>query len=86
MLVRVCYGEQRVWSEVRVPSVADEAARQVSRERTALTQERTRLVNQLRGWLATWGCRLPARRRATLVDATCGIGRASPCRAKCKRA
>jgi len=65
MLVRVCYGERRVWSEVRVPSVADEAARQVSRERTALTQERTRLVNQLRGWLATWGSRLPARRQAS---------------------
>jgi transposase len=42
--------------------VADEAARQVSRERTALTQEQTRLVNQLRGWLATWGCALPTRR------------------------
>jgi transposase len=64
MLVRVCYGERRVWSEVRVPSIADEAARQVSRERTALTQERTRLVNQLRSWLATWGSRLPGRRRA----------------------
>jgi transposase len=64
MLVRVCYGETRVWSEVHIPSVADEAARQVSRERTALTQEQTRLVNQLRGWLATWGSRLPARRRA----------------------
>ena len=64
MLVRVCCGERRVWSEVRVPSVADEAARQVSRERTALTQERTRLVNQRRGWLATWGGRLPSRRPA----------------------
>jgi transposase len=64
MLVRVCVGERRVWSEVRVPSVADEAARQVSRERTALTQDQTRLVNQMRGWLATWGCRLPARRPA----------------------
>jgi transposase len=64
MLVRVCVGERRVWSEVHVPSVADEAARQVSRERTALTQEQTRLVNQMRGWLATWGCRLPARRPA----------------------
>jgi transposase len=64
MLVRVCVGERRVWSEVQVPSVADEAARQVSRERTALTQEQTRLVNQMRGWLATWGCRLPARRPA----------------------
>jgi transposase len=63
MLVRVCCGEQRVWHEVRVPSVADEAARQVSRERTALTKEQTRLRNQITGWLATWGCVVPARTR-----------------------
>jgi transposase len=62
MLVRVCYGERKVWSEVRVPTVAAEAARQVSRERTALGKEQTRLINQLRGWLATWGTRLPRRR------------------------
>lgn len=64
MLVRVCQGEARVWREVHVPSAADEAARHVSRERTALTQEQTRLRNQRRGWLATWGGPLPARRRA----------------------
>ena len=63
MLVRVCYGERRVWSEVRVPTVAEEAARQVSRERTALTQEQTRRINQMRGWLATWGCALPRHRQ-----------------------
>ena len=62
MLVRVCAGERRVWSEVRVPTVATEAARQVSRERTALTQEQTRVINQLRGWLTTWGAVLPSRR------------------------
>jgi len=62
LLVRVWGGERDAWREVRVPSVADEAARQVSRERTALTQEQTRLINQLRGWLATWGCALPRRR------------------------
>ena len=62
MLVRVCLGERRVWSEVHVPSVAAEAARQVSRERTALTQEQTRLTNQMRGWLATWGAALPRYR------------------------
>lgn len=62
-LVRVCAGERGVWSEVRVPTVAEEAARQVSRERTALTQDQTRLVNQMRGWLATWGASLPAGRR-----------------------
>jgi transposase len=64
MLVRVCSGETKVWNEVHVPSVAAEAARQVSRERTALTQEQTRLTNQLRGWLATWGAALPRRRPA----------------------
>src|SRR3990170_4062780 len=62
MLVRVCGGERRVWSEVRVPTVAEEAARQVSRERTALTQDQTRLENQMQGWLATWGCAWPSRR------------------------
>jgi transposase len=62
MLVRVCHGEQGVWAEVRVPSVADEAARQVSRERTTLVQEQTRLINQMRSWLALWGGRLPRRR------------------------
>ena len=65
MWVRVCSGERRVWSEVHVPTVADEAARQVSRERTALTEDQTRLVNQLRGWLATWGATLPSRRRGS---------------------
>ena len=63
MLVRVWAGEQGVWSEVRVPTVVEEAARQVSRERTALTQEHTRLINQMRGWLATWGATFPSRRR-----------------------
>lgn len=71
MLVRVCLGEQRVWREVHVPAVADEAARHVSRERTQLTQERTRLVNQLRSWLATWGARLPTRRAAPWWTAVC---------------
>jgi transposase len=62
MLVRVCQGEKDVWAEVRVPSVADEEARQVSRERTTLVQEQTRLINQMRSWLALWGCRWPRRR------------------------
>jgi transposase len=66
MLMRVCLGEPRVWQEVRVPAVADEAARQRSRERSALVKERTRLRNQIDSWLATWGCRVStaARRRA----------------------
>lgn len=64
MLVRVGSGEQGVWREVRVPSVAAEAARQVSRERTALVAERTGLTNQLRSWLALCGTTLPATRPA----------------------
>lgn len=59
MLVRVACGERTVWREVRVPSVAAEAARHVSRERQTLVQDRTRLVNQVRSWLTTWGAALP---------------------------
>jgi transposase len=59
MLVRVCAGDRGAWAEVRVPTVAAEAARHVSRERTALTQEQTRLRHQIGSWLATWGCRVP---------------------------
>ncbi len=62
MLVRAWHGERQVWREVRVPSLAAEAQRQVSRERTALVQERTALFNQLHGWLATCGATVPARR------------------------
>ena len=85
MLVRVCCGERRVWSEVRVPTVAEEAARQVSRERTALTQEQTRLINQMRGWLATWGCALPRASRERVVDARSATGRGRRCPSRCKR-
>jgi transposase len=64
MLVRACCGERDVWREVQVPPVADEAARQVSRERSTLVQEQTRLINQMRSWLTTWGARLATGRRA----------------------
>jgi transposase len=63
MLIRACVGEPQVWAEVRVPSEADVGARHRSRERTQLVQERTRLVNQMRSWVTTWGCAWPARRR-----------------------
>lgn len=62
MLMRVCGGERHVWQEVSVPTVADEAARHLSRERSQLVQERTRLMNQMRSLVATWGARLPSRR------------------------
>jgi transposase len=71
MLVRVCQGERDVWREVRVPPEEAEAARHRSRERTPLTQERTRVVNQLRSWLATYGAALPRRRQGTWWLAVC---------------
>jgi len=64
MLVRACTGERDVWREVHVPTPAEEAARHVSRERTTLVQEHTRVLNQMRSWLVTWGCALPSRRAA----------------------
>lgn len=63
MLVRVGSGEPKVWAEVRVPTEAAEAARHVSRERTALTKEQTRLRNQVGSWLATFGGAVRGRRR-----------------------
>lgn len=61
MLMRVCLGETGVWQEVHVPGVDEEMARHRSRERQTLVAERTRILNQMRGWLATVGTSLPAR-------------------------
>jgi transposase len=67
MLVRVCGGEPDVWREVHVPSVADEARRHGSRERTTLVQDRTRLRNQARSWLVTFGGAWPRRRTGASI-------------------
>jgi transposase len=63
LLVRRGLGDREVWHEVHVPSGAEEAARHVSRDRSALVAERTALTNQMRGWLTTVGASLPAQRR-----------------------
>ena len=64
LLVRVYLGDTRACRTVRVPTVAEESARQVSRDRSGLVEDRTRMINQMRGWLATWGVTLPTRRGA----------------------
>jgi transposase len=64
LLVRACLGEP-AWREVRVPTATEEATRHGSRERTDLVREQTRLVNQMRSWLTTYGAALPARRAVT---------------------
>ena len=89
MLVRVCLGERRVWQEVHVPSVDVEAARHVSRERHALVAERTRVLNQMRSWLATFGAALPAALDAawwTAVRDWAGVALPPPVQARLTRA
>jgi transposase len=55
MLFRFAGGETRVWSVVQVPSVEEEAARQLHRELLSLQTEATQHVNRLKGLLATCG-------------------------------
>lgn len=65
MLQRAYGGEARVWREVRVPTVAEEEARHLSRARQALVAETTRVRNQMGSLVATLGARLPERRRGS---------------------
>jgi transposase len=48
-------GEPRVWSIVRVPSLADEDARRLHRERDRLVAERVQHVNRIKGLCALHG-------------------------------
>jgi transposase len=55
LLARYVQGDRRAWRVVRVPTVAEEDARHVSRTLEAFTQDRTRLINRLKSLLATQG-------------------------------
>ncbi len=55
MLIRYSYGEQKIWSVVRVPSDKDEDGRQLHRELSSLDKEKKRTTNRIRGLLATQG-------------------------------
>jgi transposase len=55
MLIRWHNGEKKVWSVVRVPTVADEDRRQLHRELIELRAERTELANRIKGLLAGLG-------------------------------
>ena len=63
LLARHHQGDGRVWRVVRVPSVAEEDARQLHRTRETVQQDRNRLINRLKGLLTTQGLKLS-------VDAT----------------
>ena len=62
MLMRAVAGEAKVWSVVRVPSLADEDRRQVHRELLTARRDRARLTNRIKGVLATHGVPLAAIR------------------------
>jgi transposase len=59
LLARYLAGERDAWSVVHVPSVTAEDTRHVERELETVKQDRTRIVNRVRGLLATQGVRLP---------------------------
>jgi transposase len=79
-------GEPRVCSMVRAPSPEEEDRRRVLRERKALTAERVRHVNRIKGLLFAQGvsCYEPMRRdrRARLEMLRTGDGRELPGRLK----
>ena len=58
LLARYLAGDRRAWRVVRVPTVADEDARQLHRTWEAVQKDRTRLRCRLQGLLATQGVRL----------------------------
>jgi transposase len=58
LLARYLVGDRRAWRVVRVPSVADEDARQLHRTWETVQQDRTRLICRLQGLLTTQGVRL----------------------------
>jgi transposase len=59
LLARYVAGDRRCWRVVRVPSVADEDARQLHRTWETLQADRTRVINRLKATLATQGVQLP---------------------------
>lgn len=65
MLLRHARGE-RVWSVVRVPTVDEEDARRLHRERERLVKEQTAHKNRIRGLLALHGLRPRAATRAVI--------------------
>jgi transposase len=58
MLLRHSAGEKKVWRVVRVPSVEEEDRRQLHRELTTAKQDRTRIMNRIKGLFAGHGVQL----------------------------
>ena len=62
LLIRAHGGEARVWSVVRVPAPAVEAARQLPRELLTLKRDRARVTNRIKALLALQGVVVPVDR------------------------
>jgi transposase len=62
-LMRFVTGERKVWSVVRVPSVAEEDQRQLHRTIETVRKDRGRLISRLNGLLATQGICLAVDQR-----------------------
>src|SRR5262250_4014689 len=75
-------GEPKVWSVVRVPSVAEEDARRLHRERERLINERVQHVNRVKGLCAVHGIYdyepLRSDRLRRLEQLRTGDGRGQP--------
>jgi transposase len=67
MLVRHLAGEPKVWHVVHVPTAAEEDARHLQREIRTLKKEETRMVNRVRGLLASQGVAVKMGRQGLLV-------------------
>jgi transposase len=62
MLLRHVAGERKVWRIVRVPSVEEEDRRQLHRALTTAKRDRTRVINRIKGLLASHGLGMPPGR------------------------
>ena len=61
MLMRYVAGENKVWSVLHVPSVADEDRRHLHRELVTAKRDRIRVLNRMQGLLASQGVKLELR-------------------------
>ena len=62
MLLRHVAGERKVWRIVRVPSVEEADRRQLHRAFTTAKRDRTRVINRIKGLLASHGLVMPPGR------------------------
>ena len=82
MLMRYHGGEKKIWAVVRVPSVADEDARQLHRDLQVLKREKTMHCSRISGLLVQHGIHIknPCRRNLSkiLSSACCWNGQPVP--------